>query len=328
MKNIIKILIAFVFVLGVGLQGCYEEFAKDFDYSAVYFGAQRPLRTLVIRADQDELTFKIGVALAGKRNPKGYKVQYRYAPELLNEIPGAEKFTLLPENLYTIDNKGDFTFIIPAGKIIGDCPIRIKKQEFVNLPGSFENTYALPFKLVDTDADMILDDKNWTIIVIKWISEYSGFYYCKGWQQEWDPVAKVVIPTSTLNQQYTHIDWEKNKLRLINTISTTRFELQGMGAAGNTNGTAPAVDQMIIELEDGNVKLVRKSATTNAIEDLGSSYDPENKAFTLNYRYTKVHAAPTGTRTYQVYEVLKLRQDIEKELRFEAWETAGEEDTE
>ena len=311
MKNIIKITIAFVFVLTLGFQGCYEEYAKDFEYSAVSFGAQRPLRTVVARGDKDELEFKIGVTLSGMRNPKGYSVSYQYAPELMNDILEARKLTEMPKEWYTIENGGDFTFHIPAGKTIGDCPVKINKKLFTDDPATLGVKYAIPLKLVKTDADTILFTKNWTIIVVKYVDERSGAYYCRGWEAEWDPLMQVVIQ-STL-EEYNHIDDNRNKLRLISTLSLSKFEVQGMGSTGNANGTSAAADRMYIEFKDGKMELTRKASSTNAIEDLGSSYNHLTRTFTLSYIYTK------GGKQYKVFETLKLRQDVEKELRFEEW---------
>ena len=315
MKTSIKIITALVLVFLFGLHGCYEDYVNDFDYSVVYFGAQKPLRTLVARQGQDELVFKIGVGIGGLHKDlhttKTYEVKYMYDPDLLNTVEGAETLTELPKDWYTIDNGDDFTFYIPPGKAIGDCPVRINKEKFVSDPGSLGNKYALPFRLLTTTADSILANKNWTIIVIKYVDERSGYYWCRGWQAEWDVNTQLVIPST--KQEYTHVDDHRNRLRLINTLSLTRFELQGMGTQGNLSGSAPAADQMIIELVDGNVSLVRKAANTNDIEDLGSSYNPNDKTFTLNYIYTK------ADKSYRVFEELKLRQDVEKELRFEVW---------
>jgi len=85
-----------------------------------------------------------------------------------------------------------------------------------------------------------------------------------------------------------------------------------MGELGNANGTAATADHLLINLNGGNVSL-STIAGCNIIEDKGSSYDPNTKTFTLTYIYTK------GGASNYVNEVLILRQDVEKELRFGTW---------
>lgn len=307
MNKLIKIITASIFVLFLGLQGCYDDYVKDFDYSAVYFGAQRPLRTLVTRIDENELLFKIGVGLGGVReNRKGYEVQYMLDPGLLTTIEGADKLTLLPENVYTIENNNDFTFHIPAGEVIGDHQVKINKDAFIALQGSLDVTWALPFRLLSTTADSILENKDWTIIALKYIDEHSGNYYCRGWQARWDGTS--IVEGTTID--YFQNDWSRNNVRALKTLSPTEFDMAGMG---NINDAITASDHLLIKLADGEVTLEQASGTANGIEDLGSIYDPGEKIFTLDYVYTK------GAVSYRVHEQLKLRQDVEKELRFEEW---------
>ena len=294
-----------VMVIFFGLVSCYDDYIKDYDYTAVYFGTQRPLRTLVARTGSEYLEFRIGVALGGVReNVKGYTAEFMLDPELLNTIDGANKFTLLPESCYSIENANN-TFIIPKGKVLGDCPVKINKNDFVNLPGSLDNTYALPVRLLSTTADSIRDGKDYTIIVIKYIDEHSGYYFKKGWQAEWD--GTVIDPETTIEY-----DLSENKIRMLTTRSLTQYTMHGMGIHGNANGTADAGDRLLINLVSGVVTLETNSGS-NVIEDLGSGYNPNEKLFILNYIYTK------GGKKYKVSEELYLRQDVEKELRFEPW---------
>ncbi|MEN6323607.1 MAG: DUF1735 domain-containing protein [Proteiniphilum sp.] len=308
MKTIFKIIIA---TFLCGFIGCepYENYLYDYDHTAVYFGTQQPLRTLVSRTDQDNLEFKIGVALGGLReNKKDYSVEFMIDEELLSAQYGADKFTLLPEDCYTIENNNG-TFIIPKGKFLGDRLVKIDKEKFANLPGSLENTYALPLRLTKTTADSIQNGKDYSIIVIKYIDEHSGAYYTKGWQAQWDGTA--IVPETKV--EYSHIDLSRNKIRLLTTQSLTQFDMAGMGNLGNSNGTASAADHLLVNLVSGVVTLTTMPGS-NIITDRGSSYNADTKTFTLDYIYTKDGVS------YLVNEELILRQDVEKELRFETWQ--------
>jgi hypothetical protein len=303
MKTTIKITIALVCISFFGLQGCYEEYAKDFDYAAVYFGEQKPLRTLVTKNDQSELVFRIGATIGGLReNKKGYDVDYELAPDLLTTVEGAEEFKLLPATCYTIVNDGNFTFHIPKGKMIGDCQVRINKNAFVALQGSLEATWAIPLRLLSTDADTILVAKNYTILVVKYIDEHSGNYYCRG--------SEVSDAPGSVKVTYSQTDWSRNKVRTLTTLSPTEFDMEGMG---KINDVFDAADHLKITIKNGTVKLESRSGSTNQIVDLGSSYNAADKIFTLKYKYTK------GSVNFTVNEQLKLRQDVEKELRFQEW---------
>ena len=318
MKTIIKIITVFAFVFG--FVGCeeYEDYIRDYDYTAVYFGAQNPVRTLVSRTASDHLEFKIGVSLGGLReNKRGYTAEFMVDPELLNTVEGADKFTLLDPDWYTIQNDNN-TFVIPAGQFLGDCPVKINKTDFAGAPGSLGKTYALPLKLLKTNADSIRDGKDYTVIVIKYIDEHSGDYYCKGWEAEWNGTDTVpsTVPGKP-NQYYSHVDLIRNKIRTLTTLSLTQFDMAGMGRElGNA-----AVDHLSVKLDAGAVTLETKTGC-NAVTDRGSTYNAETATFTLDYIYTKTFEMDnvSYTRNYLVNEVLILRQDVERELRFEVWE--------
>jgi hypothetical protein len=304
-----KIIIALV---AVSLFGCYEDYVKDFDYAAVYFGTSKPLRTLVTKTGEEELVFRVGVGLGGVReNTTGYDVEYAYDPGLIATPPltanEVSRVKLLPENCYTIENGGKFTFHIPKGKLIGDCEVRINKNAFVAMEGALKvgdsrnTTWVIPLRLLSTTADMILEGKDWTLIGVKYIDEHSGNYYCRGSQTAAD---------GSVKEHGAKNDWTLCPVRLLATVSPTEFDMAGMG---DINSAPVAADHLLIRLINGAVTLERRSASTHDIKDLGSSYNPTDKTFNLKYEYTK------GADTFQVDETLKLRKNVEEELRWEEW---------
>ena len=58
-KSLIPFILIFV------LQSCYEDYKKDFEYTATYFAMQDPLRTVLVE-DGTDLAIEIGVMLGGK----------------------------------------------------------------------------------------------------------------------------------------------------------------------------------------------------------------------------------------------------------------------
>ena len=252
------------------MSGCskYDNYVEDFDFTSVYFGTQKPLRTVVAR---DPMQIKFGVAMGGVReNTKDQWVKFKLDPSLLNTVGGANAFTLLPKSYYEmVLSNGDSTIIIPAGKIIGDVVLKINKDAFTTDPLATTKKYALPIRIYETSADSILKGneliaaKDYTIIVIKYISQESGTYYVKG--SETDKATNI---TTT----YSYSDLTKNKTRDLTTLSLTSLNMGGIGSR-----TASALYKMLISLNaDGSIALSTATGGV-AVTDLGSSYDASKK---------------------------------------------------
>lgn len=284
----------------------YEPYINDFDYSAVYFGSQTPVRTLVTREDSEVLNFKLGVVLAGLReNKTGHWATFEVDTTLLDSVAGATAFTLLPEDWYSFsitENK----IIIPKGEFLGDFTISIDKAKFTADPLSLTKKYALPVRIVEASADSVLrgsEDgvtvpKDYTIIVIKYINEYSGTYYVRGKQEELDVNGNVVAGSLI---EYHHIDWVKNTTRAFTTTTLNQCEMTGMG-----NQTS---DKMKVNITAGNV--VTLTSSVLPVTDLGCTYT--DGIYRFKYQYVK------AGKTYLVDEYLKQRNDPENDLRFEKW---------
>jgi hypothetical protein len=288
------------------LPGCskYDDYITDFDFTSVYFGTQKPLRTVVAR---DPMQIKFGVAFGGVRiNTKEQWVKFKLEPGLLNSVAGANAFALLPKAYYSmVLPNGDSTFIIPAGKIIGDLVLTIKKDAFTADPLAVNKKYALPLRIYQTSADSILKGneltaaKDYTIIVIKYINKESGTYYVKG--SETDKVTNITTA-------YSFSDLIKNKTRDLTTLSLTSLDMGGIGTK-----TASTSYKLLVTLKaDGGITLTTAPGGV-AITDMGSSYDAAKKTFSLKYSYID------ATKTYIVDEQIIQRQDPELDLRFEEW---------
>ena len=88
----------------------YEDYTNDYDFSAVYFGTQKPLRTIVA---YDDMQFKLGVVLAGKReNRIDETVNFTIDPGLLTTVPGANSFTLASNKVKTVVSDGTSNYEI------------------------------------------------------------------------------------------------------------------------------------------------------------------------------------------------------------------------
>jgi hypothetical protein len=293
--------------------GKYDDFLEDYEYSAVYFGSQQPLRTVVVRHESDFMQIKIGVVLGGVReNPGDQWASFEIAPDLL-----PAKLTLLPPSYYTMELAGN-TVIIPKGKLMGDFPLKINKDLFTADPLATGNNYALPLRLLETSADSILSGsdedniapKNYTIIVIKYIAPESGVYYVKGAQNELESENGNIVPGTA--RTYYSADLSRNATRTVTTLSLSELSVAGIGALpGSATNMA---DRFLMTLNSGDVSLAKTGAAGVDVVDLGSVYNSRTKTFTLKYKYYK------QSKWYQVDEEMILRQDPELDLRYEEWD--------
>ena len=305
-KNIITKIVLFA-TLALTIVGCepYEEYVTDYKYSAVYFGTQKPLRTLVARESSDKLNFKLGIVLAGLRENKTDQwATFEIAPDLLTTVTGASAFTLMPADWYSFsiaENK----ITIPKGKFMGDFTISIDKAKMSADPLALTKKYAIPVRILDSSADTVLSSKNYTIVVVKYISENSGTYYARGIQSEYNTTTLDTIAGTT--KKYIIADWSKNKTRVFSTLTAMECDMVGMGF--------DATEKLKVGFGVNKAITLSTSAAnaTVIVADLGSSYDPTTKEFHLVYTYLK------SAKTYKVDEYLKLRNDPENDLRFEEW---------
>lgn len=284
--------------LGLLFASCepYEDFATDFDYTTTYFATQKPLRTIV---SYDEMEFKVGVSLGGKReNSKDEYVNFEIDENLLTTVDGASGFTLLPDSYYELSD--DSQMVISKGEFIGDVTVTLNRDLFTNDPLATQNTYALPIKLTDSSLDSILDTKDHTVLVVKYISQYSGVYYHKGTQKELDGsggvVEEVVYDDTELINNQT---WE------LTTVDRNSVRTPGVGTL--TNQT------FVINIDESDNTVAIDNPSAGVTNLVGSGVVNEDRSISLNYSYTN------GGKNYEVEDILVLRQAVEFDLRFEEW---------
>lgn len=305
--NIKKICLALL-VIGATFSSCepYEDFIEDFDYTTVYFATQKPLRTIV---SYDEMAFKVGVSLGGKReNSVDEFADFEIDADLLNTVAGADAYTLLPEAYYELSNSSKMT--ISKGDFIGDVTVTLNRDLFTADPLATQNTYALPLKLTNSSLDSIggfdpdgtvLDlPKDYTILVVKYISSYSGVYYHKGIQKEVDGTGTVITET-----EYNDADLIKNKTWTLTTVDINSVKTSGIGTATNNN--------FVINIDETNNVVSIDTPSSSITNLLGTGTVNDDRSISINYSYT------SGGKNYEVEDTLVLRQAVELDLRFEEW---------
>ena len=281
-------------LLLLSLNSCkYDDFREDFDYTTVYFAYQKPVRTVF----SNDPSIEIGVVLGGKRENKvDEKVNFQIEPELLTDSKyvGKNTFTLLPEDYYTLSDNNTIT--IPKGKFLGTVKLVLNKDKFLSDPLATGNTYALPIRITNSTTDKILTGdaeagiaaKDYTIIVIKYISEYHGVYYHRGQRAAYDKSGNLLDVLRYVTEKEEDI-YIKNLVWNINTIDATSLTTDGV-AEYLTNKENKY--SMVITVNPDNTVSIKDnpasgSSKITGITDSGKSkYDREQKKFYLNYEYT------------------------------------------
>lgn len=300
-------------LVGVLFHSCdsYEDFTGDFDYSIVYFATQKPLRTVVA---YDEMQFKVGVAIGGKReNSEDEFADFVIDPTLLGTVEGADTFTLLPESYYSLSD--DSRMIIPKGEFIGDVTVTLNKDLFSNDVDATSNTYALPLRItnssldsiasgaldVDGNPDLARPPRDYTVLVVKYISPYSGTFYHKGAEREIDETGTVVNEIV-----YNNADLTENQTWLLSTVDRNSLRTSGIG-------NNPAQNFVINVNENDNTVVI--DSPSDGVANLSGSgaYVPETGTFNLSYSYT------LEGKNYEVMDTLVVRRPPEEDLGFEEW---------
>lgn len=296
-------------ILAVGCKP-YEDFVEDFDFSIVYFGTQKPLRTIVA---YEEMSFKVGVALGGKRtNAVNETVNFEIDPSLLDDpaIVGGNPFELMPSDYYEIDGQ---EMVVPVGKFIGDVTVKLNTDLFTADPKATQNHYAIPIRIKSATTDSVatgaFDDtgnvitvpKDYTIVVVKYISPLHGTYYRQGVQKEFDEAGAKLDEIT-----YNDPDLIKNATWDIQTVDRYSVSTPGFGTFNNGS--------LLLSL-DSETNQVTISTGSPAIVGLSGqgTYDPVSRVFQLDYSFER------DGRDFQVSEKLTIRQAPELDLRFEEW---------
>ena len=171
--------------------------------------------------------------------------------------------------------------------------------------------YAIPFRLVDHNQDEISTDvngnlKDYSIVVVKFVSQYHGTYFVKG---------KVTNLSTQQVTEYNNKDLSQNMTRDLVSLGRNKVRRPGFG---NTLENNESVNLTVNP--DGSVNI--EAGGSVAITDASATLDPAAESlefvgkqpkFTLSYKYTK------GGVTYQVDEELIRRQNPEADLRFQEW---------
>lgn len=287
---------AVILMSALTMTSCYEDFLDDYNYTAAYFASQKPLRTVI--ADRD-MTIRVGVTIGGRREVDNNDyADFVIDPELLD----GTALTMMPENYYALADPGRMS-ISNVNLPIADVAISFT-DEFYNDPEAAGEHYAIPFRIVSSSADSLLEGKTTSIVAVKYVNKWQGTYYVKG-------TVSILGEDGSLSGTVTYSkpDLSTNVARAVSTSS--RYVSVRTGVANTT--AADEKVQLTFD-EDGTVTPSTASGGIAISEGSGTWDDSGDRmVITLSYVYEKA-----GIR-YQVNEELHRRQDPLKDLVFEEW---------
>ncbi len=310
------------------LAGCYDEYVKDYDYSAVYVASQYDLRSLVVG---EGMKFDFGVVLAGVMdNAEDRTVRFVLDDELvagdLSAFGGDESFTAmdgmkgnapvgtlsqryvtdavaasgiasltpLPSTHFTLSSNGKM--VIGRGNHTGTVTFKADSLAFLSDEHAGKAPfYAIGYRVVSADADTVLLSKSFGIIALRCENTFFGYWYhggkCRVTSADGE-VTEAAYPTRIPADDNTSSVYELTTDTPYS-VTTNYFH--------NQKGAA-----MLISMEDGQIRV---SSNDGSITDTGSSWNRskllQGRKLFLNYTYS----SPDGTVT-EVTDTLTFRNRI------------------
>lgn len=206
-----KKLILFLLIL-ISITGCENDPISfpDYDYSAVYFPYQYPVRTITLGEDifdnSLDLEHKCNImaTLSGVyENKKDVVIDFVVADTIPNRFNFAGTSPLrsirpMPHNYYTLASN---QIIINKGQISGGVEVQLT-DAFFNDPLSLQNNYVIPLLMTTVvNADTILQgkpviagtkprrlqtlkwdvlSKDYVLYAVKYINPWHGYYLRRG----------------------------------------------------------------------------------------------------------------------------------------------------
>ncbi len=326
------------------LYGCENkeiDFA-DFEFQAVYFPFQTPVRTLMLGDEEIgdntidlEHAFSIGAAIGGMyENTKDREITIEYAPELaLNIKDGSGNvLELLPSQYYsaTFDK-----IIIPAGTFFGKLRVDLTDAFFVDTLATGLR-YVIPLRITDAQGDSVLSGKpsisvaspdpriashwlvppkNYVLFGVKYINPTHGVYLLRGKRKN------IANPLDSAVYTKRYID--DNDITKLSTRSMTENYMSTIGGTNKEGSGANAKYSMKLKFDKDNksVTVSRKNAATVSVTGTGKFYskaDAEAESYngkkhrTIYLDYTYID----GANTYHVNDSLVF---VDTDMKFETF---------
>jgi hypothetical protein len=322
--------IGYLLIIAAVLVGCenQEKEFPDFDYTAVYFPIQFPVRTLILGEDRfdnsmdQELNFDMGVAIGGMySNTRNWSVGFTIDESLCDSL--GNNVQALPQSLYTLNPASEAT--ISSGSFSGLINVQLT-DNFLTDTLAVGNYYVIPLRITSTDADSILTGrplvpdpdkrivadwdpgappKDFTLFMVKYINEYHGNYLRRGVDFTLDSAGNYT-DTVIYHEPYVEQD------QVVSLSTSGRFELHSNFAGIKVGGgTGMKLD---FDLGSGSLVVDQIPGATEVPEtgsgqfvSGGDSWGGQTRnVIYLNYRYR------AGSTDHQVFDTLVYRDNTVK----------------
>ncbi len=310
-------------IFGVGLGACYDDYILDYEYNAIYFPYQLDVRTFVVG---EGMKINFGVALGGVReNTRDRVVKYQLDNSLISPATyammqgssstyikkslGAE-LKLLPSDYYTLSD--DTQMIIKKGEHSGTVTLTPDSVAFLSDPETLTATYAMPVRIVssDADADSVIATKDYAVIGLKYESMLFGNYWHGGVTIEMDALGNPVDTTL----YYTTIPSPEAKVWRLSTVEPFALTIDGVSDVSSSSQP-----EMKVTLNGGTVEVSAVANATFQVEADGASTFNQAKLLQdrrifLSYKYQNAngnwcHATDTLTFRNRIRDGINEWQD-------------------
>jgi hypothetical protein len=319
----------------IGLISCENQEWEfpDFDYKAVYFPYQYPVRTLVLgdylynNENDNDLKFLISAAVGGMYENKwnwtvDYTIDTSYTQQLIT-VSG-DTIKPLPIGYYTLTPANQI--IIPKGKFYGSIEVQLT-EAFLDNPNAHKLHYVIPLKITGSNADTILSGrpsvsepdpriaadweyvpKNFTLFGIKYINPYHGRYLHRGQSVIKDGGGNIT-QTIVYRQRFV----EKDEVWQVQTYAKNAVTVSGI-----LRKTPTSPGNFILKLTfDSNNNCEITSTTESAFAASGTGKFVKNGDEWGGQKRDAIHLNYTindGTHTHTITDTLVFR---DKGLGFE-----------
>ena len=316
MKHILKFIS--LPLIAMSVSSCYEDYVYDYEYPNMGFSLDQPLRTVVSGTNK----IYVGVSIGGKREIDMNDWATFELDETLLEGTGKE---LMPSDYYTLDDPNTFR-VRRANLAIADVGISFT-EDFYDDPLSLTAHYALPFRVTGTSIPgdesqpngAIREGGETSIVVVKYISSYSGTYYRLGSVTEVDADGTAIGDPVV----YEDKDLNKNVTVALTTELPDVVLCPGLGNNDTSLGTLRlALDDSDASSDSYTVAVTCDGATlvssecTYLKEGDYTFWSSDRIAPQFNLAYT--YQTSDG-KYFKVDEKLVLRRYAEEELKVEEW---------
>jgi len=313
----------------------------DFDYQAVYFASQSPVRTITLGEDvystdlDNEHRFQIYARLGGaESNKKDRTISIAVDETLVNGLlyDDGTPVKALPRSYYTL---GSNTITIAKGQMTGCVDIQLTDDFFAD-PLATQLTYVLPVRMVSA-SDSILSGEaksgvtspnivdagdwdtqpmNYTLYGLKYKNKYHGCWLSKGTDR-----LNVEGRDSTITRMPD--DWEDASLVYLTTESlwqaryAVSVNINTLDSKGKATIATKTCDLLLTFDDDGRCTVGTDTEGCTASGSGQWTYHGATKAWnkkdrdqiTLDYNITfsYLSGGESVTTTLQTSETLVMR---------------------